>query len=350
MTAAESRLGSPSTFLVVTTVNEPTSAMVSLAAGSSEHGSQLVVVGDTATPAGYRLQGAVILDFDTQGLMRFELAAIAPTGHYSRKNLGYLYAMAAGAGVIVETDDDNHPMPSFFEERTRMVAARSIMADGWVNVYAYFGNDDGNTVIWPRGLPLDAIRQTVPAAVDGGHEIYDCPIQQGLANEDPDVDAIFRLTARLPYSFQLREPLVLRPGAWSPFNSQNTTWFRDAFRLMYLPAFCSFRMTDIWRSLVAQRIGWENGWCVLFRAADVWQERNEHDLMADFLSEIPGYLHNRELAKRLSAVVVEPGVEGIPGSMRRCYGELLDMGLVAPEEAAALEAWLRDTDRLLGSG
>jgi hypothetical protein len=347
-----SRLDSPfaSTFLVVTTVNEPTPAMLSLAAGSSEHGNQLVVVGDEATPSHYRIEGAVFLDLEAQSLMGSELAAIEPIGHYARKNVGYLHAMAEGADVIIETDDDNHPMPSFFEERTRRITARSVTAEGWVNVYNYFRRDGDDVPIWPRGYPLDAIHQTFPRAADHGDELHDCPIQQGLANEDPDVDAIYRLVGRLPYSFESGVSVVLRPGAWCPFNSQNTTWFRDAFRLMYLPAHCPFRLTDIWRSLVAQRIAWENGWCILFRSADVWQDRNEHDLMADFTDEIAGYLHNRELAERLMALKIEPGLDGISESMRRCYRELLEMGLVGAEEMALLAAWQRDTDRLLGGG
>ena len=54
------------------------------------------------------------------------------------------------------------------------------------------------------------------------------------------------------------------------------------YPLLYLPAYCSFRMTDIWRSFVAQRIAWENGWRLLFHGPTMEQERNVHDLMKDF--------------------------------------------------------------------
>ena len=76
---------------------------------------------------------------------------------------------------------------------------------------------------------------------------------------------------------------------------------------MYLPAYCSFRMTDIWRSFVAQRIAWENGWNVLFREATVRQRRNPHDLMRDFRDEVPGYVANREICAALQALELEPG-------------------------------------------
>ena len=116
---------------------------------------------------------------------------------------------------------------------------------------------------------------------------------------------------------------------------------------MYLPAHCPFRMTDIWRSLIAQRIAWANGWCILFHSADVWQDRNEHNLMADLADEVSGYLNNRELAERLSALRIEPGLDRIADSMRRCYGVLLEMNLIGGEELTLLEAWQRDIDRLL---
>ena len=84
---------------------------------------------------------------------------------------------------------------------------------------------------------------------------------------------------------------------------------------MYLPAYCSFRMTDIWRSFVAQRIASVNGWSVLFRAATVRQRRNPHDLLRDFRDEVPGYLANREICVALEALRLEPGVLG---SRRAC--------------------------------
>ena len=88
-------------------------------------------------------------------------------------------------------------------------------------------------------------------------EQVDCPIQQGLADENPDVDAIYRLVLPLPVQFETGRRIALKRGVWSPFNSQNTAWWPDAFPLLYLPAYCSFRMTDIWRKLcrAADRMG-----------------------------------------------------------------------------------------------
>ena len=201
-----------------------------------------------------------------------------------RKNIGYLLAMREGANLIVETDDDNHPKPSFFGARHRRVACAHVVAPGWVNVYRYFSA----APMWPRGLPLDAVHAPSAAYEDLHAAELDCPIQQGLADENPDVDAIYRLILPLPQHFRNDRRVALATRVWSPFNSQNTSWWRDAFALLYLPSHCSFRVTDIWRSFVAQRIAWENGWAVLFDAPSVRQATQRARSDAGFFGRSAG--------------------------------------------------------------
>ena len=104
-------------------------------------------------------------------------------------------------------------------------------------------------------------------------------------------------------------------------------------------------MTDIWRSFVAQRIAWANGWSILFHEATAWQERNPHDLMRDFGDELPGYLHNTHIVRELAALTIQPGLENIPAGLRLCYGQLCDMKLIDSKELPLLEAWLADIRR-----
>lgn len=146
----------------------------------------------------------------------------------------------------------------------------------------------------------------------------------------------------LPILFRQDRKVALGTGAWCPFNSQNTVWFPKAYPLLYLPSYCSFRMTDIWRSFVAQRIAWENGWSVLFSGPDVSQERNEHSLMRDFADEIPGYLNNRTIGERLERLELAAGPENIEDNLIRCYEELVRLGVVGAEEIALVKAWGKD--------
>lgn len=323
--------------IVVTTINHPTAAVAELADGAARLNAQFFIVGDGKSPADFNEPRATYLDLVAQRSTGFRYALEAPVGHYARKNVGYLAAIRAGATVIVETDDDNFPLEGFWSPREATVEARALDGSAWTNVYAWFA--DGP--VWPRGLPLQQVRTPPPPLEGLPLAPVFCPIQQGLADENPDVDAIYRLTMPLPVHFRRGAAVALR-GAWCPFNSQNTTFFREAFPLLYLPRHCSFRMTDIWRSFVAQRIAFANGWGILFHGATVRQERNEHDLLRDFEEEVPGYLHNARIREELEGVDIVPGKAGLPGGLVACYRRLVELGLVGREELPLLDAWLED--------
>jgi len=324
--------------LVVTSINPPNAAMTALRDGARKAGVRFLMIGDTKSPPDFRLEGCTFLDIAAQQRSGLKLAALCPTKHYARKNIGYLLAIRDGARLILETDDDNFPRPAFFAPRQREHAAAVTGGKGWANLYRYFTD----AVIWPRGLPLDAVHAQPAAYETLATSTVDCPIQQGLADDNPDVDAIYRLVLPLPQNFRADRRVALAPGTWCPFNSQNTTWWPEAFPLLYLPAYCSFRMTDIWRSFVAQRIAAANGWHILFHEATVWQDRNAHDLMRDFAEEIPGYLNNDRICWSLEALDIVPGVDHIPDNLRRCYRAMVEMKLIGAEELPLLEAWLAD--------
>jgi hypothetical protein len=328
--------------IVVTSISNPNKVLHSIACGAVEYGYEFIVVGDSKSPPDFHIAGCRFISIEDQLKSGLELASICPMCHYARKNVGYLLAILSGANVIIETDDDNMPSCSFFLERQRYKAVYTLTNGNWVNVYQYFSDE----LIWPRGLPLDAVHRLPPAFDSLSLNTVDCPIQQGLADENPDVDAIYRLILPLPQTFFKGREIALGNNSWCPFNSQNTTWWFDAFPLLYLPAYCSFRMTDIWRSFVAQRISWENGWHVLFHAATVLQERNEHDLMKDFVDEIPGYVHNRRITEILGTMSLSKGLNYIPDNMRKCYEALVDLGVVDQQELKLLNAWLSDLEQI----
>lgn len=326
------------TSLVVTSIASPNAALTELAEGSKKSGIVFIVIGDVPSPKTFELDGCRFYGLDDQAKLPFDFAKSCPMRHYSRKNIGYLIALSEGAEVIIETDDDNFPRDGFWEERVREQKSPTAQDAGWVNVYRYFSEAN----IWARGLPLTEARSTPPALGSLPKEKADCPIQQGLADENPDVDAIYRLILPLPQNFASDVRVTLARGSWSPFNSQNTTWWREAAPLLYLPSYCTFRMTDIWRSFVAQRIAWGNDWAVSYHSPTVWQERNDHDLMRDFRDEVPGYLNNSAIKEALAKLSLKPGVANIPEDMRLCYRALVNMDVIGAEELPLLDAWLSD--------
>jgi len=329
--------------LIITSIaNDKHPILIQFAEECKKRNLPFIVMGDTKSPAEFNLDGCDFWSVARQQTLPFELAKIAPTRHYSRKNLGYLLAIKNGVTELVETDDDNIPREEFWSEKQSDVKSHVFENTGWVNVYHYFTK----SFIWPRGYPLEELQKKQTELSTLKNEIIHCPIQQGLADENPDVDAVYRLTYPLPLSFELKNKIALGKNAWSPFNSQNTHWFKEAFALMYLPSYCSFRMTDIWRSYVAQRIAWECGWSVLYHESTVWQERNEHNLMKDFEDEIPGYSNNLNICKELQALALKPGKEHIYENLIVCYQKLIEINVVGKEEITLLNAWIADLSKI----
>jgi hypothetical protein len=332
------------TFLVITSIASSENPVLKLFVNESAiYNIPYIVVGDTKSPPDFNLPGCDFYSIERQRTLQWQLAKELPVKHYSRKNLGYLVAMEQGAEIIIETDDDNLPYADFWKKRNRSANAHPLMNKGWVNVYRYFSKSN----IWPRGFALEKILNPHPVLQE--LEKLHCPIQQGLADDNPDIDAIYRLTEPLPIKFDKHDNVAIGTNTWCPFNSQNTTWFKEAFLLLYLPSSCSFRMTDIWRSFVAERISWTCGWNILFHNSTVYQERNDHNILTDFKDEISGYLNNHTICSELKELELKEGKDNIPENLTKCYQLLYRMELVDESELHLLRLWI-DAVKAIESG
>ncbi len=323
---------------VLTTIQSPTSSVHDLIQKLQAVGSELIAIGDKKGPSEFAIPATRFFSLEQQLALPFELARALPVGHYARKNLGYLLAIREKADCIYETDDDNAPNARW-ALRTRLTSARQPVPRQWVNVYRLFTND----VIWPRGFPLELVTdQAGYQESDTGVHSRECPIQQGLADLSPDVDAVWRLTQDREFRFEDRPSVWLPPGAWCPFNSQTTWWWPEAYPLLYLPSYCSFRMTDIWRSFIAQRCLWEMGLGIVFHAPEALQERNPHNLLRDFEEEVPGYLQNQKIVVALERLALRSGQENVEANVYACYEELVRIGVLEARELPLVTAWLSD--------
>lgn len=329
---------------VITTIQSPTPSVRTLAARLAQANAELIVVGDRKGPSAFDLSSDPntalwFLPLAEQRDLPFRLARILPEGHYARKNLGYLLAFLHRAACIYETDDDNAPN-EFWAPRSLNTSARLVNGAGWHNVYRLFTDEN----IWPRGLPLDAVNAPPPPVTGLAHDLR-CPIQQGLADLSPDVDAVWRLVMDREITFDRGDSVWLGPEQWCPFNSQTTWWWPEAYPLMYLPSRCSFRMTDIWRSFIAQRCLWAMGLGLVFHAAEAVQQRNTHSLQQDFEQEIAGYVGNRKIAAALEALELTPGFTAVGANLLLCYEKLVEKGYFPDEELDLVRAWLADVEQ-----
>ena len=116
------------------------------------------------------------------------------------------------------------------------------------------------------------------------------------------------------------------------------------FTLLYLPAFVTFRTTDILRSLVAQPILWSKGYRLGFTEATVLQKRNPHDYLKDFKSEIPLYLDSQRMLD--IAIKSTDRNKSIEDNLILIYEELFKENIVEKNELKLLKAWINDINNL----
>ena len=148
------------TSLVITSIaNDMHPVLNQYAQDANKYDVSFIVIGDAKSPNTFKIKGCDFYSLERQLELQFKLSKNLPTGHYARKNIGYLVAIKNGAQIIVETDDDNIPLDSFWSQRQTNLIARSIEGHkGWVNVYKYFSESH----IWPRGFDLERLLDPMP--------------------------------------------------------------------------------------------------------------------------------------------------------------------------------------------
>lgn len=242
------------------------------------------VVADNKTP----LDGweGCLVTIEQQQWVWPELAAAIPYNHYARKMLGYLWAKENGFTHVFETDDDNYPMdPLNFGNRLeqavqteRMLTVQS--SNGWFNHFAHFGQPE----LWPRGLPPSHAFHSVNTMAAMRQ---DYPVHMWQCDNDPDVDAIGRMTYPThSFRFHWSAPSIgLAQETWAPTNTQHTLLDLNYLPLFYIPITTPHRASDIARGYCLLPSLWSMGASVAYHGPLVWQERNEHNLVADLIEE-----------------------------------------------------------------
>lgn len=324
-----------SKYIVITTINQPSEAVRRF---SELPDYRVVVVGDRKTPAEWYCENVDFLAASGPCTDSFALGSRLPFNSYARKNLGYLYAIRSGAEAIVDTDDDNIPKPDWEFPPFDGVFEQSQPDLGFVNVYKSYTDAH----IWPRGFPLDLINTKSRWLTRDG--VSSTPVKvgvwQGLVDQDPDVDAIYRLVVGEPCTFSKGAPIVLASGTTCPFNSQNTIFAREVFPLLYLPSSVSMRFTDILRGLVAQPILWRHGCALGFTGPTALQVRNPHDYLDDFRLEVSCYLNTYTAVNAVEGAV-RSGLS-LADNLVQAYEALHAAAIVDRSELELLDLWIKD--------
>ena len=327
------------TALVITTINKLNQNIIKFSSGCKKKNWDLIIIGDKKTPKNYYLKYGNYLNLIDQKKLNFNFSKICPINNYARKNIGYLYALKMCNNVIVETDDDNFPKKNFFSNRIKIHKSKEIKNKSWVNIYDLFLYNSEN--IWPRGLPLDQIKKT-KIRINKLTKFNEFNLQQGLADQNPDVDAIYRLIhENINIKFKKNYKICLG-RSYSPINSQNTTWFKEISPLMYLPVTCSMRCTDIIRGYVALNILIKKNKKILFHGANLIQNRNVHNLFNDFDQESILYLKSKKIFEKLNKLNIKSNNSNLYKYLENSYKLLIRLRIVKKIELKYLRAWIKD--------
>jgi hypothetical protein len=316
-------------YTIITTINKKTESIERL----EKSGHKLILIGDNKSEHIENTKNLRFFSIVQQKELDYQYLHYCPENHYTRKNIGYLIAANEGADSLYDTDDDNHPnenwtVPKFHS--TKLIRGKS----RFLNIYQYFSDEEN---LWPRGYPLDYLQQENNCVIENAE--VEIGVWQGLADLDPDIDAIHRLIFNKEIRFEKKEPVALPKNTYCPFNSQNTFWTKKSYPALYLPSTVSFRMTDILRGFVAQKALWGAGLHLGFLNATVDQIRNEHNLLHDLESESFMYANMSGIVDVIDAVST---TSDIASNIHRIYASLVKNNFVQEAELNMLDAWLSD--------
>jgi hypothetical protein len=320
--------------VVITTINKPTKAILK---HIDNRDYDVIIVGDKKTPDNYKKLKCIYLDVSSQEKLFPELSGLLPYNHYCRKNLGYLYAIKKGYKIIYETDDDNIPYDNFDSvlqyKDVRMITERS---DRWINIFKYFTN---NAHIWPRGFPLTLLKNKPNYLIQS---TYNKPsIINGLVENDPDVDAVFRIvcTHQDEIKWDINKHILIDNNNMCVFNTQNTFWLNsELFVSLLIPCSVSFRYCDILRGIINNIILKRTNNYMMYSSPNVIQNRNEHNLISDFKSEYEMYIHNEKILK-----YIENNIENttsVKETLLLIYNNLLLNGVITQKDIDILNRWI----------
>ena len=319
--------------VIITTINKPTETIIKHI-NNNEY--DVIVVGDNKTPDDYNNLKCIYLDISSQKKLFPELSELLPYNHYCRKNLGYLYAIKKGYKIIYETDDDNIPYDNFDSilqyNNTQMITEPNNV---WINIFKYFTN---NAYIWPRGFPLSLIKNNPTYLIQSTDNIPS--IINGLVENDPDVDALFRIICNHQSSIQWDENkcVLINNTNVCVFNTQNTFWLNpELFMCLLIPCSVSFRYCDILRGIINNIILKKTNNYMMYSSPNVRQDRNEHNLISDFKSEYEMYIHNETILQFIENDI--GNVTSVKELLFLIYNNLLVNKVIVQKDIDILNKW-----------
>lgn len=210
------------------------------------------------------------------------------------------------------------------------------------------------SVSWPRGFPLELIRSPGVAASSG--DIYkiksnDVAVVQSMANNDPDIDAVHRMTNCVHFDFESIELPSIRfvpKNKFVPYNAQATIHIMRGLTATLLPVTVQGRVSDIWRSYFSQALFRHSNLIVALSSPRVEQKRNIHNYLADFSAESDLYLKTGKLIEFLHLWRPKTKGQSLHWNLAELWEQLFERNYIEEDDVKLALLWANAIDYIQG--
>ena len=316
----------------------------------------VLILGDTNNNTEW-LKGKqlIYLNVQQQLTLPFEIGKLPLNTSFHSKNIGFLFAIHEGAQVILDLDSNYVPtklkgqyFPVFKTATDFTMPVVPLNTERLWNPYPYFGAINS----WPRGFPYNRV-STFPSSENVTKRRCLPIVQQYLVSNRPDVTKQKVFVSNLPdmnkqtvsslFHTDRTNSIAVPNALFAPYNSLATVHLYESFWSLLLPQTVDQRVSDIWRSYIAQHLfHMLPGTCVVFTPPAVQY--------VSARSTVPSIDNNSQLLTvDLFAQVVEM-LDRSSQSMKtfdreslfRAYVRLYEVGLVDALDVEYSKSWLTD--------
>ena len=222
----------------------------------------------------------IYLSLKKQKKLNYNIIKYLDINSYSRKNIGYLYAISHGAKEIYEIDENIiiKDLKDDYNLNNSKLCYGLRNDSGMINPYSYFGEN----YIWPRGFIINDIGKVYNNkfySINFSQLNLKPLIFQGLINEIPDLDSICFLSKyqhSIKYDFSITDynPIFYFPGNYVPINSKTTKYLYEIFPFLVLPITVNEKISDIIRGYILQRFLWGYNGMVIYHSTSIYNYQN----------------------------------------------------------------------------
>lgn len=226
-----------------------------------------------------------------------------PYNNETRRNIGYLHALAAKCMRLISMDDDNWPTNDDFIGGHLVTGSpyqKSLIYEkhGYHNICEYL-KFEPSRYVFPRGFPFKLRDKKNKSGNIPAKKGTTIGVNAGLWVNEPDIDAITWLNGKVTGIGMNMDSdhITLSQDTWIPINTQNTSVVRSLIPAFFcIPMGWNFpggkiqRYGDILAGYFLQAIIQGTEYCVSFGRPIVDHRRNPHDYIDDLRAEYWGML------------------------------------------------------------